>query len=253
MSLDDVIVVIDAKFNGPDGSANGGYTCGLLAQYLDTDTVEVTLLKPPPLDSTLRIGYKGEVVELTETEETFSSDTEPSLVAIAKPSELSLVPPSPPAWEQARQASQRYTGFKDHPFPHCFVCGPNRPKDDGLKIFAGPLDGQDDMVAAVWTPDNGLAQGGFVNPHYLWCALDCPGAFALDQGAKQPRVLGRLTARILSPLPVGKPAIVLGWSLGIQGRKAFAGTAIYDLHGKVCAVAKAVWITVAKGFWDTQS
>src|SRR5688500_3011798 len=53
-------MIIKARFNGPAGSGNGGYTCGLIADRLpDTDpghgTVEVTLLVPPPLDTPLTL------------------------------------------------------------------------------------------------------------------------------------------------------------------------------------------------------
>ena len=33
-------IIIGRQFNGPPGSANGGYAAGLLAQQLDVDTVE---------------------------------------------------------------------------------------------------------------------------------------------------------------------------------------------------------------------
>ena len=42
-------LVIDRRFNGPPGSANGGYTCGLLATAAGLDAAEVTLRLPPPL------------------------------------------------------------------------------------------------------------------------------------------------------------------------------------------------------------
>ena len=32
MALVSETVTIDGRFNGPEGSANGGYTCGLLAR-----------------------------------------------------------------------------------------------------------------------------------------------------------------------------------------------------------------------------
>ena len=43
-------VTIPARFNGPPGSANGGYTCGLVAQLVGAEEVEVSLRKPPPHD-----------------------------------------------------------------------------------------------------------------------------------------------------------------------------------------------------------
>ena len=47
-------IVIDYRFRGPPRSGNGGYVCGMLAKTLD-DVVEVTLLKPVPLNVSLKI------------------------------------------------------------------------------------------------------------------------------------------------------------------------------------------------------
>jgi hypothetical protein len=41
-------LVVAPRFNGPAGSANGGYTCGLVADLVD-GIAEVTLRRPPPL------------------------------------------------------------------------------------------------------------------------------------------------------------------------------------------------------------
>ena len=47
-------MIIPARFNGPPGSANGGYTCGLFSEALGGG-FEITLLRPPPLDTQLDI------------------------------------------------------------------------------------------------------------------------------------------------------------------------------------------------------
>jgi hypothetical protein len=36
--------------------------------------------------------------------------------------------------------------------------------------------------------------------------------------------------------------VVVGWPLGEDGRKLFAGTALYGRDGDVLAVARPVWI-----------
>jgi hypothetical protein len=43
-------LTVDPRFNGPPGSANGGYLAGLLAARVPeaTDAVVVTLRKPRP-------------------------------------------------------------------------------------------------------------------------------------------------------------------------------------------------------------
>ena len=59
-------LTIPARFNGPPGSANGGYTCGRVAQLVGAEEVEVSLRKPPPLDQPLEVVRDGERVELRD-------------------------------------------------------------------------------------------------------------------------------------------------------------------------------------------
>ena len=47
-------MIIPARFNGPPGSANGGYACGVFSEALGGG-FEVTLLVPPPLETQLDI------------------------------------------------------------------------------------------------------------------------------------------------------------------------------------------------------
>ena len=47
-------IVVDERFCGPPDSANGGYTCGLLAGVL-TGPAQVTLRSPPPSGRALRV------------------------------------------------------------------------------------------------------------------------------------------------------------------------------------------------------
>lgn len=222
---------IDPRFNGPPDSANGGYTCGLMASVFGHGVVEVTLRKPPPLGQPLLVSEH----RLWQGEE---------LVAEARLSTLELDVPEPPSPAEARLAGQNYEGLRHHPFPTCFVCGHRRPARDGLEVFAGAVEGRD-LVAAEWIPPAEFSDGsGYLRSEFLWCALDCPGAWSLLQSVGDPVVLGRLTASIEGRLPIGSPAIVVGWSLGRDGRKAFAGTAVFDSQGVMVARAKAVWISL---------
>src|SRR4051794_26153021 len=45
-------LVLDPRFNGPPGSANGGYACGAVGELVD-GPAEVTLRSPPPLGAPL--------------------------------------------------------------------------------------------------------------------------------------------------------------------------------------------------------
>src|SRR5205814_4453606 len=92
---------------------------------------------------------------------------------------------------------------QEHPFPTCFVCGPQRDVGDGLRILVARLDGQD-LSADLWVPDAGLAgPDGTVRPEFVWAALDCPsgiGAFGDEPADGPPVLLGRLAVRQLRPI-----------------------------------------------------
>ena len=54
-------------------------------------------------------------------------------------------------------------------------------------------------------------------------------------------VLGRMTARSARPRE-RMPRVVVSWPLAEDGRKLFAGTALFAEEGELLAVAKQVWI-----------
>jgi hypothetical protein len=219
-------ILIERRFRGPLGSANGGYASGRLASFVD-GPAEVTLRLPPPLDRPLQVERVGEGVRLLDDE---------ALVAEAKPATVDLEAPAPPSFEEA-QAAALPDGDLDSPFPECFVCGAHRPVGDGLRIFAGPLG--DGRVAATWIPGESHEA-----PEFVWAALDCPGAYAggFGVGERGTLVLGRLGARVDALPQAGERCVVLGWPLGEEGRKVYAGTALYGEGGGVLGVARATWI-----------
>jgi hypothetical protein len=217
-------LVIDPRFNGPEGSANGGYTCGLVAGLLG-GVVEVTLRSPPPLARPLRVESREGRVRVSD---------ENRLVAEAVPTEVEVEIPQPPSFEEAERASARYPGFEEHAFPTCFVCGPQREPGDGLRIFAGPL--VDGRVASPWIVP------AEVEPAFVWAALDCPGAIAVGFPDRGETLLGRFAAQI-DELPLAcERCVVVGWPLGEEGRKLHAGTVLYGEDGRPLAWARATWI-----------
>jgi hypothetical protein len=212
-------MLIARRFNGPADSGNGGITCGLLAAHVDAEVVQVTLRKPPPLDT-----------ELTVTDGDLFHGQE--LIAKAVPWTIALAAPAAVSLPAAAAAAAGYAGLIDHPFPTCFVCGPART--DGLGLTAGPVG--DGVVAAVWTP---LESSRVM----VWAALDCPGGWSANLVGR-PMVLGRMAARIDALPAVGEPHVVQGWLLGGEGRKVHTGSALYGPGGEVLAVAEATWITL---------
>ena len=76
---------IARRFRGPESSGNGGYTCGLVAGFVDGDA-EVTLRRPPPLDRPLAVSREGSRVLVHDG---------PDLIAEGVPTHLDLdVPPA---------------------------------------------------------------------------------------------------------------------------------------------------------------
>jgi hypothetical protein len=55
-------------------------------------------------------------------------------------------------------------------------------------------------------------------------------------------VLGRMTARVDRLPDDGERCVVTSWPLGEDGRKLFAGTALFAADGELLALAKQVWI-----------
>jgi hypothetical protein len=210
-------IVIDPRYRGPDESGNGGYSCGVFARAVD-GPVEVTLRLPPPLGVPLRFD-DGRVL---------AGD---ALVAEVAPGVVELEPPAPPSWVEAHAAAHPDL---DSPFPNCFVCGHARGPD-GLHIHPGPVGGG--AVAATWTGrDDALA------PEFVWAALDCPGGYATGVLASRGvAVLGRFAAEVRRVPEPGERCVVVGWSLGADGRKHYAGTALYA-GDEVLGVARATWI-----------
>jgi hypothetical protein len=226
-------LVIVSRFHGPEGSANGGYFAGCVAVRAGR-TVTVRLLRPPPLDTPL------EAVELADGTLAIMAGSE--RVGEAKTARLELVPRRAPSYFEAVEASRRYAGFKHHRFPTCFVCGTQRSRGDGMRVFAGPI-AERDLVAAPWVPDGSLDGGdGKVRPEFMSAALDCPGFYAVSADDRM-MLLGEITVHVNRLVHVGERCTVIGWALeGSGGRKHAAGTAVFDEDGEVCGLARALWI-----------
>ena len=55
-------------------------------------------------------------------------------------------------------------------------------------------------------------------------------------------VLGRMTARVDRVPTEGEQCVVVSWPLGEDGRKLYAGTALYSARGELLALARQTWI-----------
>ena len=185
----------------------------------------MTLLVPPPLDTQLDIVgdelRHGDVVVARARRAVHSDEEVPEPVSLA----------------EAEAASKRYAGFEHHAYPTCFTCGPER--DDGLRIFAGPVEGRVGVVAAPWTP------GPEVRAEIVWAALDCPSGWAVDEFQREGVLLGRMAAAIHTRPEPGEAHVVIGWRVGEEGRKRFAGSAVFTGDGGLVAHSRSTWLVPA--------
>jgi hypothetical protein len=243
-------LLVPARFRGPNSSGNGGYTAGLLAERIanhpdlppDCPVVEVTLRRPPPLDTDLLVQH------VLESRTTRLLDGE-TLVAEGRCTAEDLVAVDDVSPARAAEAMAAYPGLRSHPFPHCFSCGPERAEGDGLRIFPGPVG--EGRVASTWTPHASLAEASDVlDPGVervgvgtTWAALDCVGGWSTDLEGR-PMVLGQIAARVDALPVVGEPHVVVGLELSTEGRKTFTASTIYDSDGRIVARARHTWIEV---------
>lgn len=228
------VVVIDERFNGPPGWANGGYVCGLLADHLG-GVAEVTLRRPVPLVTPLAVapldgGGKG-LMHGTQ------------LVAEAFPASVDPAVPEPVALAEAQSAIKAYPGFTLEGMFPCFVCGPQRAKGDGFRVFPSPVPGRD-VVAAPWIPKASIADAyGSISPEFVWAVLDCTGTWAtIVHLGLQLAPLGRQATRIISLPRRRQSCVVVGWPIKREGRKGHAGAAVFSESGELLAFTRVTCI-----------
>ena len=237
-------VLIPSRFNGPPGSANGGYACGLVARLLGGGAAEVRLRRPPPLDRPLR--WDGR--RLLDGDDVVAEGwRHPDA---GRPAGL----PPPLSLREATAASTRFPGFVAHPFPSCFGCGPERDQGDGLRLFPGPVDGRG-LVAAPWVPHPSLLARDGVALEVVWAALDCVGGWAgLADVADAPGagavegtyVLGTMRGAVERWAAVDQPHVALGWQGGVEGRKLECGSVLYTAIGELVGWSHQIWIRIAE-------
>jgi hypothetical protein len=228
---------IPARSCGLPHAANGGYLAGRLSAWI-AGPAEVTLRRTTPLARGLRVEPVEGGVDLYDGD---------SVVAQARGATVEVRPPRPVSLEEAAAGARAFPRFVDHPVPRCFVCGTARPPGDGLRIFPGPVPGREEIYAAPWVPDRSLAdEEGMVRREHLWAALDCPGAFAVNEPPRGLALLGRIAVTTLRQVPVGESLVVLAWPISREGRKLHPGTAIFTDRGEPVALAHATWLLTAR-------
>jgi hypothetical protein len=242
-------VIIPERFKGPPQSGNGGYVSGAFAAFLPpipNRCPEITLRSPIPLDTLMQI----EPLNDQETGEVRVMH-EQTLIAecrmIASPFETLAIPPCPDP-RRIQAALPHSLAFKQNinPLlpnqqgfhPICFCCGAEH--ETGLRVFPAPLE--EGHVGALWATEDAWGVRGKMPEAFLWTALDCPAQFAYMNQSIKTGLMGRMTAEILSVPAAGQTLIVSAWTIAIEGKKHFAGSAIFDLDQTLLARAITVWI-----------
>ena len=225
-------IEIPPHLNGPAGSGQGGYCCGVFAALLG-GPAEVTLRSPVPLGKPL-----ATAVDSNDSATVHEGDR---LIAEVRRARPTVEIPEAISIEEAEPARQQFTGSSEESFARCFVCGTAR--DDSQRVWPGVVEGRR-LVATPWTPtDDWLGRSGLVRPEFVWSVLDCPASFApLVDDAGFVGMLGRLTVEIRDPPPMDEPHVITAWPIDVDGRKHRTGAALLSADGEARAVAEAVLI-----------
>jgi hypothetical protein len=238
-------ITVANRFRGPARSGNGGVTAGMLAARLiasqpgqertNARPVQVRLQTPPPLATAMEVDLDLEAgtATLLDGEMTVATATWSTL-------EREIVPSVP--YDEVAEVVGPFAGAVDHPFPGCFVCGPDRGVSDGLRLFPGAISAG--RTACTWAPDSSVAgTDGAVPVEIVWAALDCPGGWSSDL-AGRPMVLGTMTASVLRVPQIGERCVIVGRLDQTDERRSSTSTALYGDAGELLARAEAVWVRV---------
>ena len=227
-------VTIDARFNGPPSSANGGCACGVAARFVP-GPAHVALRAPVPLGTELDVERRDGGVALRHGD---------VVVAEARPAPApDVVPPVRPTVSEARVAMEHGWDTRPAVFACCWVCSPTRA--DGLGVAFGRLPGRPDVTAALVRTGDGIPRvNGHLAPEVAWGALDCVSYSPHLWGLERPSLLAGMTAELVEPLSAGETVVAVGWPVESEGRKHHTASALLGADGRLLARASALWITL---------
>lgn len=233
-------IVVPRQFRGPPFTANGGYICGVLAAAVGGRGVAM-LRSGVPLDTAVRIepGEEGAVTLV---------NAEGAVLGSARPADDSQIPPPPPAPPTVEEAKAfaAASQFAERSLHRgCFSCCIEREAGEGLGVHVGQIDGAPlGQCAGVWTPHENFAlDDGTIPDEITWGALDCSGSMAWWIKSGSPvGLLGTMAGEVLRKPKAGETYVVVAWAREVEGRKHFAGVALFDDQGEVMARSGQIWI-----------
>lgn len=208
----------------------------MLARFIEGPAT-VRLNVPPPLDTPLAVVDRGDHLAAV------AGDT---VVMEAGPASGGFGSAPFVSFEEAAASVSAYPGWTYHGATECFVCGPDRHDESGLRLFPGPVSA-DQLVAAAWVPD--LAAGddnGMVPDEVIWAVIDCPGAWAAvaydPEGMPYFPTLGTITASLDEPVRVGERLVVVARYRSTEGRKLNTDVVLFGAGGAVKARSRHIEI-----------
>ena len=233
-------VTIDKHYVGPTDIAQGGYVGGRMAEYLGSDTVEVTMRNPTPMGRPV-------IFDTSEPGLVLLYDGD-KLLNEARPAKLDMEIPEPVSFEEAQEASLRHV--TETPFPNCFGCGAARSEDEGLHLRSGPVKRRN-MVAIDWVPRAaavGAEEGEDVPLPIVWAAMECPVSRAWDigglKGDDELAVLGRMTTKVITRPKVGQKCFIMGWPIERAGRRIELEGSLHNEKGEVMVMTHFTFVTL---------
>jgi hypothetical protein len=228
-----VTIVVDQRFEGPPAIANGGYVAGVLAEVIP-GPLQVRLHAPAPVGRPLQLDGHDHTVTLSDGG---------TLLASGRAEDVLDEPPQFVEFDEAMEAVAARGSVEGHPFPNCFVCGPDRAPGDGLRLLPARVRGKD-VMAAPWVPhDSFTISDREISGRFVWGALDCPTYWAIAEPG-EVALLGTLAGRVFGSARAGDRCVVVARALGRDNRKLFSASAVYDEGGDLIGAAHATWITL---------
>jgi len=220
------------RYAGPPFAVNGGHLAGVLAEKAGLSRAHVEFVRPVPLDAPVQVDAADGGARVQHQG-----------ILLAEASPASLLHDASPAvdWKTAASAARRVDST-GHPFPLCYVCGPDRGHGDGLHLQPGEVS--PGLVATVWLPTADQTHGcGAVPLRVVTAALDCPSAFAF-LGRAEAALLAAMTFEVRRLPRVGERVVVTGSLRSARGRKAWATTTLATAEGETIGRAGNLWIRV---------
>jgi hypothetical protein len=92
---------------------------------------------------------------------------------------------------------------------------------------------------------------GEVRSEIVWAAFDCPQLWSLILSARRDStdraVTGGLEAQLLGPVIAGERYVVVAWPSGRDGRRLFAGAALFSGDGEALGIARQTAVLTGSG------